>query len=137
MLGYFQLSGAKEGNRAPVICPQHSRRSLAKENRTVFALRDRLPDTRVLVSFHLPMQTLTSVSETSTTASRARSASTHRGLLPASARTVTTRLAQSASVRIHPLTGGGSRAEMFKGPEQAAGPVRMTGTFQDASLIVR
>lgn len=48
--------------------------------------------------FHLPVQTLTSASEMSTTASRARSASTHWAPSPANARTVTARLAPSASV---------------------------------------
>lgn len=83
--------------------PQHSRFSLAKKNHAVFARPDRISDTCVLVSLHLPVQTLTSASEMSTTVSRARSASTHWVPSPASARTVTARLARSASVRIHPF----------------------------------
>lgn len=87
----------------PLLPPLHSRFSLAKKNRAVFARPDRISDTRVLVSLHLPSQTLTSASEMSTTASRARSASTHWAPSPASARTVTARLAPSASVRIPPF----------------------------------
>lgn len=71
----------------------------------MFAQRDHISDTRVLVSLRLPTQTWTSVSETSTTVSQARSVSTHWGPSPASVRMVTARLAPSASVRIQPLTG--------------------------------
>lgn len=84
---------------------RHPHRPLAKINHTVFAQRDHISDTRVLVSLCLSMQTLMSVSEMNTTVSQARSVSTHWVPSPVSVRMGTARLARSASVRIHPLTG--------------------------------
>lgn len=83
---------------------QHPRCTLAKINRGVFAQRDHVSDTRVLVSLRQSMQTWTSVSEMNTTVSQARSVSTHWVPLPVSVRMATARLERSASVRVHPST---------------------------------
>lgn len=89
----------------PPCALQHSRRVLAKINHSMFAQHIHIFDVCLLVSLHLPMQTLMSVSGMNTTVSQASSVSTPWVPSTVSVQMATARLARSALVRIYRSTG--------------------------------